>query len=296
MNELKTVWLHQPERGGEGIMLFVDRSGIAGAFYFPGRWYFLGDFTGNATGAIDFRIGRQDELNKPPRPVGAGTLRLNADGSAEITWNIDGLLNSGVFEVLMEPPAGIYPPPFPPPPYPVEPAVPIEPIEPSQPVLPPGVVGRLHVIPSSWALLFGGEFGQTGWKLVPPARLLNRPGGVCDVLSIAFRAPTVASGFDHGRFTQPIDGGGPLLLWFSRPGEDLLALAQADRRAWINGTDITWELAGMPGSPQDRYQFGPGEAYCLNAAFVSPDLILAGTVTPANPHGGEFALTATQQS
>jgi hypothetical protein len=294
MNELKTVWLHQPERGGEGIMLFVDRSGIAGAFYFPGRWYFLGDFTGNATGAIDFRIGRQDELNKPPRPVGAGTLRLNADGSAEITWNIDGLLNSGVFQVLMEPPAGIYPPPFPPPPYPVEPALPV-PIEPGMPVLPPGVAGQFQPIVRTWAQLFGVEFGQSnGWTLPHPGfELTNRPDGVCDLLCLAFRVPEVESGIHYGRFTQDLaGGGGQILQWLSRePGG--MDMAMSDPRAWIVG-DLTWEMVGTPGSTQDRVQLRPGEVYYLNAAFVQGELFTEGRVVPMMLGRGYFWLKATQ--
>lgn len=286
---------------GAGFDLWPHDSG-QGAFmlaFFPGPvWLEGGEAQFNPlTRATDMALGWRDADGVMHR-CGQVRLTAGADGAIVASFVIEngppGISSfSDTFRRLIGNGAPITPPLHPQPPEPEPPAPPVEPV---QPVLPPGVVGQLNVIPTSWAQLFGGEFGQIGWRLQPPARLHNRPDGSCDVLSIAFRAPSVASGFDHGRFTQPIDGGGTLLLWYSRPGEDLLALARADRRAWINGTDITWELAGAPGSSQDRYQFEPGAIYCLNAAFVAPKLIPHGIVEPTNPHGGEFALTATQQA
>jgi hypothetical protein len=101
-----TAWWHQPDRRGEGVKIFVDRDGsTAGTLYLPGIWYFLGDFTANPfTRAVDFVIGRQVELNQPLVPVGTGYIRVSHDGTAEISWTVDGETQTGQFVRLM--PAG----------------------------------------------------------------------------------------------------------------------------------------------------------------------------------------------
>jgi hypothetical protein len=277
-----------PHDSGDGVFMLA---------FFPGPlWLEGGEAQYNPlTRATELNLGWRDAFGEMHR---CGTVRLTAgpDGAMVAAFNItDGPSGIGSFtDTFARLVGGSAPPPVLPPlhPQPPEPEPPAPPIEPLPPVIPPAL-GALNPHVYTWAQLFGGELGQpgAGWDLNPPMRL-NNGDILVDVACIAFRAPSGADGFTYGRFTQNPDGGS-ITHWISTaPGD--IEFAQATPGAWIAG-DLTWELQGS-NHPQGRIELIPGAIYYLNAAFLDAQALFTEGRVSKQGAGGEWMLTATQNS